>query len=296
VGSGAIGLYHGALLQRSGQEVAFLMRGDLEVAKERGIRVVKKDEEFHLADVAAYGDSSDIGECDLVIVSMKATGNGSLAEILPPLMGRGTRLLTLQNGLGNDRLLADLYPGHPVLGGLCFVCLNRVSPAVVESYMAGSVSVGARSEDDLAVAREVADTFRAAGVKTRCEPDLREAQWKKLVWNVPFNGLAIAAGGVTTDVIVNSPELCEEARALMLEVIAAAAGFGFDFGDGFEEYQIKITRPMGGYRPSSMIDFVEGRPVEVEAIWGEPLRQAKQAGLAMPKLEMLYALLTQLCR
>ncbi|MDQ8182896.1 2-dehydropantoate 2-reductase [Pelagicoccus sp. SDUM812005] len=296
VGPGAIGLYYGALLQRSGQEVAFLMRSDLAVAKEKGVKVVKKDETFVLDTVAAFGDAAEIGICDLVVVAMKATGNDGLAKILPPLVGEGTKLLTLQNGLGNDRLLAELFPENTVLGGLCFVCLNRTAPAVVENYMAGSVSIGPRVEGDLAAAREIADLFAAAGLKTRCEPKLREVQWKKLVWNVPFNGLAIAAGGVTTDMIVENEALCAEARALMAEILAAAQRFGYDFGDGFADYQIEITRPMGPYRPSSMIDFVEDRSVELEAIWGEPLRQAKEAGLAMPKLELLYALLKRLCR
>ncbi len=296
VGSGAIGLYYGALLQRSGQEVAFLMRSDLKVAKKKGVRVVRKEDSFQLDEVAAFGTTHEIGVCDLVIVCMKATGNETLGEALPPLVGPDTKLLTLQNGLGNDRLLASLFPANKVFGGLCFVCLNRTAPAVVENFMVGSISLGPRLPEDLPEAREIVEVFTAAGIKTRCEANLREVQWKKLVWNVPFNGLAIAAGGVATDVIVGSAELCAEARSLMLEIISAANTFGFDFGEGFEDYQIKITRPMGGYRPSSMIDFVEGRPVEVEAIWGEPLRQAKEAGLAMPKLEMLYALLKRLCR
>ncbi|MDQ8185181.1 2-dehydropantoate 2-reductase [Pelagicoccus sp. SDUM812002] len=296
VGSGAIGLYYGAHLQRNGHELAFLMRSDLEVAKENGIKVVKKDDSFHLESVSAFGDTTEIGICDLVVVSVKATGNGRLAQMLPPLVGPETKLLTLQNGLGNDRLLDELFPANKVLGGLCFVCLNRISPAVVENFMAGSISIGPRKERDIRAAQEIADTFNAAGIKTRCEANLREVQWKKLVWNVPFNGLAIAAGGVTTNVIVKSPHLCEEARALMREIMDAAKHFGFDFGDGFADYQIKITRPMDDYRPSSMIDFVEGRPVEVEAIWGEPLRQAKAAGVKMPKLEMLYALLKNICK
>ncbi len=296
IGSGAIGLYYGSLLQKSGQDVAFLMRSDYEVAKKSGIRVVMKEEELSLETVATYRETTEIGICDLVIVSMKATGNESLSKLLPPLVGEGTKLLTLQNGLGNDHLLSELFPENKIFGGLCFVCLNRTAPAVVENFMPGSVSIGPRNPADVSEAEELAELFKQAGVKTRCEMNLQQVQWKKLVWNVPFNGLAIAAGGVTTDVIVSSAELCQEARALMLEIIAAAKSFGFDFGEGFEDYQIKITRPMERYRPSSMIDFVEGRPVEVEAIWGEPLRQAKKEGVEMPKLEMLYALLKRICR
>lgn len=295
VGSGAVGLFYGALLQRSGHEVAYLMRSDLEVARRDGIRVVQADGEFRLRDASVFGETSEIGVCDLVVVALKATSNEALADLLPPLVGKGTRLLTLQNGLGNDRLLAELFPENKVFGGLCFVCLNRISPAVVENFMPGSISIGPREAGDAEEAQELVELFRAAGVKTRFEPNLQLVQWKKLVWNVPFNGLTVAAGGVCTDAIVESPELLEESKALMGEIIAGANALGFGFEQSFIDYQVKITIPMGAYRPSSMIDYVEGRPVEVEAIWGEPLRQAKALGVAMPKLELLYALLKRLC-
>lgn len=296
VGSGAIGLYYGALLQRSGHEVLFLMRSDLEAARKGGIRVVRGEEEFVVDPVSAFGETEEIGVCDLVIVSIKATANQALAKMLPPLVGCETKLLTLQNGLGNDQMLSRLFPENQIFGGLCFVCLNRIAPAVVENFMKGSISIGPSSPENVREAEALVTLFEEAGVKTRFESDLLGIQWKKLVWNVPFNGLAIAAGGVCTDVIVESPELRAEARALMEEIIAAAGAFGFSYRDGFADYQIEITRPMGPYRPSSLIDFQDGRPVEVEAIWGEPLRQAKAAGVAMPKLEMLYALLKRICK
>lgn len=74
----------------------------------------------------------------------------------------------------------------------------------------------------------------------------------------------------------------------MAEVIAGARALGFKIGDSFANTQLDRTYPMGPYRPSSMIDFVEGREVEVEAIWGEPLRRAQAVGLEAPKLEALY--------
>jgi 2-dehydropantoate 2-reductase len=118
--------------------------------------------------------------------------------------------------------------------------------------------------------------------------DLAELRWRKLVWNVPFNGLAIAAGGIATDRILSDPVLEEEVRLLMKEVISAAAHLGIAIPDEFVEDQIARTRPMGAYRPSSLIDYVEGRDVEVESIWGEALRRAQAAGAKVPHLEALY--------
>jgi 2-dehydropantoate 2-reductase len=136
--------------------------------------------------------------------------------------------------------------------------------------------------------------FERSGVKCSMGDNLAELRWKKLVWNVPFNGLSIAAGGVTTDLILASPELENLVRALMAEIIEAAALLGYVIPRALIEKQITSTRPMGAYRPSSLIDYLEGREVEVESIWGEPLRRAQKAGASVPRLEMLYALLKRL--
>jgi 2-dehydropantoate 2-reductase len=134
---------------------------------------------------------------------------------------------------------------------------------------------------------EIASRFKAAGIPGVAVDNLEQAQWEKLVWNVPFNGLSVAEGGVTTDVLLASRETENEIRALMREVIAAARALGLDLGDELIDFNVDRTRPMGPYRTSSMIDYVEGREVEVGPIWQEPLRRAKAAGVPMPHTEAL---------
>ncbi|MCH6258014.1 2-dehydropantoate 2-reductase [Puniceicoccaceae bacterium K14] len=295
IGCGAVGLYYGARLQKSGADVHYLLRGDFDAVKSDGIRVKAPDGNFHLPWVNAHRKSSQVGVCDLVIVALKATANNSLQDLISPMMGESSRVLTLQNGLESDTTLANLFGAGRVLGGLCFVCLNRTSPGVVENFHLGSVAIGNyRKEADVFLG-ELAELFEKSGVECKTYDDLRFAQWKKLVWNVPFNGLAIAAGGVTTDVILESENLRKLAKFLMDEIIDAAAALGMEIKPGFADYQIEITYPMKAYKPSSLIDFLDGRPVEVEAIWGEALRQGQAAGVAMPRLEMLYGLLRAVC-
>lgn len=295
IGSGAVGLFYGAELQRSGQEVHFLFRGDYETARVKGVTVRKENSEYCLSPVNAHRSTDAIGVCDLVIVALKTTSNAALPELLQPLVGRTTILLTMQNGLGSDKLLIEMYPTNPVLGCLCFICLNRTAPALVENYIRGSVTIGPQRPEFTAEGKEVAALFEAAEIDTRYENSLQVAQWKKLIWNIPFNGLTIALGALPTSVVVGSPSMEIEARALMSEVIAGAEALGLTIDQSYIDFQIARTGPMDDYRPSSMIDFVEGRQVEVEAIWGEPLRQATSAGADLPKLGMLYSLLKLLC-
>jgi 2-dehydropantoate 2-reductase len=131
--------------------------------------------------------------------------------------------------------------------------------------------------------------FAGFGVRTRAVDDLAEARWQKLIWNVPFNGLAIAGGGITTDRILADPALAAQVRPLMDEIALAARHFGHQVTEEFIQSRIEVTPDMGAYRPSSLVDFLAGREVEAEAIWGEPLRRAQAAGLAMPRLAELYA-------
>jgi len=287
VGSGAIGLYYGGRLAAAGENVKFLLRSDFDEIQQNGLRCESIHGDFELPQVQGFRRAEEIGPVDLVIVAWKATANSHLADVLPPLLHADTQVLTLQNGLGNCEAIAAITGSERVLGGLCFVCLNRLSPGFVKHLASGRISIGEFRPDGRGRAAEIVRRFKAAGIPAVIGEPLEEAQWKKLVWNIPFNGLSIAEGGVTTDQLLANSETEAEIRALMAETIAAARAQGLNLSDELAEQNIEQTRPMDDYRPSSMIDFVEGREVEVEGIWAEPLRRAEAAGVAMPHLRKL---------
>ena len=282
VGSGAVGLYYGGRLAAAGEDVRFLVRSDFEEISRHGLKVRSVHGDFELPRVTACRTPEEIGPVDLVIVAWKATANHQLATVLPPLLHAGTQVLTLQNGLGNCEALAEIVGPERVLGGLCFVCINRLSPGHIHHSAGGRVSLGEWRSGGAGRAAELERRFKSAGIQGVAVENLEKSQWEKLVWNIPFNGLSVAEGGVTTDVLLASQETENEIRALMAEVIQAARALGSDLGDDLIDSNIDRTRPMGPYRTSSMIDFVAGREVEVGPIWEEPLRRAVGAGLAMP--------------
>lgn len=287
VGSGAIGLYYGGRLAAAGEDVRFLMRSDYDAISKDGLKVESVHGDFEIPQVQAFRNAGEIGPVDLVIVSWKATANHLLESVLPPLLHANTQVLTLQNGLGNCESIAEIIGAARALGGLCFVCINRISPGFVKHSAGGKISIGEWRPGISGRAVEIAKRFKAANIPAHAVPNLKQAQWEKLVWNVPFNGLSVAEGGVTTDVLLTSPETEDEIRALMTEIVAAAHALGLDVPEEVIGFNIERTRPMGPYRTSSMIDFVEGREVEVGPIWQEPLRRAKAAGVPMPNLEKL---------
>ena len=296
VGPGAIGLYYGGLLARSGVRLQVLARSDYNALRSNGITLrmmgvdsVDPQETYAVQPESVELKADSIGPTDWIIIAAKATANQDLLPVLQTLVDpEKTNLLTLQNGMGNVDFLETHFPKNPILAGLCFVCVNRVAPAVVENYLPGRVEIGSLDDRYSEAAKRAVSAFTNAGITCRQAPKLNAAIWRKLCWNVPFNGLAIAAGGITTDRILADEALVSRARKLMKEIQEAAAREGHEITDDFLQGQFDATEKMDAYRPSSLIDFQEGRAVEVEAIFGEPLRRGQKLGVKMPELEKLY--------
>lgn len=294
VGSGALGCYYGARLAKAGNDVHFLVRSGRAAILARGIRIKMPTERIHVKKVQAYATTAEIGPCDLVLIALKATANDALAKLLPPLMGPNTLVLTLQNGLGVEEPVAEIVGTERVVGAICFVGNTRVATGVIHCSFPGLMMLGEFGRPAHARTRELARLFENAGMKCEAQDNLEELRWKKLVWNVPFNGLAIAAGGVTTDILMADEGLRTLARRLMEEIVEAAAKFGHVIPRPFLDQQFERTAKLGRYSPSSLTDFNEGRSIELEEIWGEPIRRAKSVGVAVPRLEMLYWLIKRL--
>jgi 2-dehydropantoate 2-reductase len=294
VGSGAIGGYYGGKLAAAGSDVHFLVRGDLETIQRSGFDIHGPGEHVRVANINCYNSTAEIGPCDLVLVAIKTTANGALIDLLPPLLHESTMLLTLQNGLANEEFLAKHFGAHRILGGLCFIGLRRISRTEIERYAHGDIVLGEYRRAAQPRTHEVAMEFRHAGVMCSVIDDLLLERWRKLVWNIPFNGLSTLAGGVDTAEILADDSLRQATLALMEEVVAAANACGHPLGRDAIDEQIRRTAAMGSYKPSTLLDWEAGRDLEIDAIWGEPLWRARMAGAKTPRLEVVYALLKAL--
>jgi 2-dehydropantoate 2-reductase len=287
VGAGAIGGWYGGLLALAGHEVHAISRSDYPVLQQGGLvlRDLNGERVVRLASASPTGEG--IGPCDLVIVAAKATANALLPALIQPLLGPHTLLLTLQNGMGNVEAFKAIVPVERLVAGLCFVCINRIEPGVVSNTHAGYIRMAAADGPINPSVTQCVDWFKSAGVDCRAEDSLEAVLWKKLCWNIPFNGLAIAGGGITTDLILADPVLKARARRLMEEVRLAAGLRGHIVSEQHLQGQMDVTERMGAYRPSSLIDYLAGREVEVSGLWGEPLLRGLVAGAKMPELALL---------
>lgn len=296
IGAGAVGGYYGARLAQAGHDVRFLLRRDLEAVRTGGIRIFSPRGDFHLSAVNCAATAAEIGPVDWVICSLKTTALDSAQELVAPCVGPGTRVLALMNGLGVEERFAEWFGAERVFGGMAFVCINRGEPGVIHHLEYGRVSLG-HALDDAAQNAELDELLRSGNIETVVAPNLRYARWEKLCWNVPFNGLSVAGGGIGTQTIVGDPELRGIAERAMQDVVLAGnadlAAAGSDVRLDEEEViarMFSLTDTMGDYRTSMVIDYLNGNELEVEAILGNPVRRARDLNVPVPTMAALYGL------
>lgn len=300
VGTGALGGYYGAKLHHAGLDVRFLLHSDYEHVRTHGLRVESKDGDLSIAAPQVYGSVHDLPPADVTAVCLKTTQNHLLAELLPPLVRADGVILMMQNGLGIEEAAARVVPGRTILGGLAFLCSNKLGPGHIHHLDYGDVRLGQLGADGAPtgvtpIMQAIADDFTRAGISTVCEDDLVLARWRKLVWNITYNGLCVVHD-CTTDVLMNDPAMRAHCEAIMGEVVAIAAACGRTVGEAFVSIMLTATAAMAAYKPSMKLDYERGQPLEIEAIYGAPLAAARSAGVACPLIEELYASLQRIER
>jgi 2-dehydropantoate 2-reductase len=312
VGCGALGSSYGGKLQQAKQTVHFLLRSEYEHVKRVGIKVRSPQGNFHFQPKSA-NHPTNIGTCDLIIVSLKTTANGQLKDLITPLLHSSTAVLCLQNGLGNIEKLAEFIPTNQLLGGLCFICVNRPSPGTIVHLDHGQIVIGEAMGWPEPRTHDLATMFRNSGIPCKVTDILPQAQWEKLVWNIPFNGLGVASSlghaffdstesrfptkrtkPFTTEQLLADEQWHKTVQLLMHEIIDAANQLGFPVIKTLADKMIRNTQSMKDYRPSTVIDFELGRPMEFDSMFRLPLEKAQTTTVKIPTWERLCSILSQL--
>lgn len=295
IGSGAIGGFYGLMLARAGFDVHFLLRSEYAAVASQGLTVNSVVHgNLHLQPVQAYQSVADMLPCDWLLVGAKTTSNAELAGLISQAAAPNAKVLLMQNGLAVEDELRPLLPDSlHLLGGLCYICAHRSAPGVIEHQALGGINLGYHSgpANDATSRQQLLEQgtgmFQAAGLDSTAMAELNQARWQKLVWNVPYNGLAVLLDSATTALMANadSRALIE---AIMQEVVDAAGACGYALPEGFAGKLLTATDRMPDYLPSMYHDFALKRPLELHAIYAAPLAAAAKVGCAMPRTEMLY--------
>ena len=288
IGTGAIGGFYGARLDKAGFEVHFLLHTDYQYVVDHGLTIDSCDGNFTLPSPKVYDSTSEMPQCDVVIVALKTTQNHLLPSLLPPLLKPDTIILLIQNGIGVEADVQQLFPSQPIAAGMAFICSAKAGPGHINHQFYGNINIGNYSCHNPQRYGQMLADFHAAGIGA-ADVEYLEARWKKAVWNMPFNGMTVALNTTTNRLLS-----CESTHRLiydqMLEVIGAAQALGVkNLDTRFADKMIANTIKMPPYSPSMKLDFDFHRPMEINYLYTRPIAEARAAGFAMPKLEMLEA-------
>lgn len=292
IGTGAVGGLYGAKLKQSGCEVHFLLHRDYATVKREGLRVDSPWGNLHFAQVNAYDRPKAMPPCDVAIVALKSTQNHLLPQLLPPVLKPQGTILLLQNGIGIELKIQALLPEAQVVSGLCFVCSSKLGPGHIQHLDYGQITLGAygpnyQAQGKTPAMAQLAAAFQAAGVPIQQVEDLMLARWHKLVWNIPFNGLSVVLNATTAELMAGT-RTRELARSLMLEVAQVAAAYDREISASFIEEMLEHTAKMKPYHTSMKLDYDHNRPLELDAIFHNPLVLAQAQGLDLPRIRFLY--------
>ncbi len=291
IGTGALGGFYGAKLQHAGLEVHFLLDRDYERVKTSGLVVRSKDGDFTLPQVNAYNRASQMPACDVVLVCLKTTNNYLLETILPDVIKPDSAIVAMQNGLDTEAEIAKILPQHEILGGLCFLCSHKVAPGEIHHLDYGRIALGAyadgyRQAGITPMMEHIAADIRAAEIEISLCEDLLLARWQKLVWNIPYNGLSVVLDA-TTDRLMADPATLELVKKLMREIQVVAAAYNRAVTDEFIQMMLTYTLEMTPYRTSMKVDYDAGKQLEIQAMFGNPLKFARAKNIELPQIEML---------
>jgi 2-dehydropantoate 2-reductase len=291
-GAGAIGAFYGARLAGGGAEVSLIARGErLAALRERGLTIVEPERTTEHR-LPATDDPAEIGPVDLVLFCVKSYDTDAAAPRLQPLLGDGTAVLSLQNGVDNEERIAAVIGWHHVLGGAAYIVAGMKEPGVLvasgpRAMVIGEWEGGEPSER----VRAVLEACARGAVDAKAAPDVQVAKWQKFVFLAAFSAMTAGVRLRGGDVVA-APAAAEMMRALMAEVWAVGRTAGVKLPDDEVERQFGYAMALDPGATSSLYrDLVAGKRMEVDALQGTVVRLGRDLGVPTPWMSAAYAIL-----
>ncbi|GJJ07698.1 hypothetical protein Clacol_001903 [Clathrus columnatus] len=245
-------------------------------------------------------DVSAVITWDYVVVTTKALPDVSddsslITRVIHPFK---TAIVLIQNGVGVEDPYQTRFPDNSVLSAVTVVSAEQVQPGVIVQNRWTRISIGPYGalQDGEARTKEIVKLLKRGGVKDAevyTEKALQQVRWHKIAINGSMNPSAVLSSTENAR-MVKSPELRRHLKGCMEEVFHAAHVV---LGEPLPSYlptaeQILTSseRNTGG-RPSMLVDWEKGHPMELEVILGNPIRIARSKGVEMPRLQAMYSLL-----
>ncbi|SCZ22622.1 ketopantoate reductase [Burkholderia vietnamiensis] len=292
LGAGALGCAIGAALTEGGNEVWLLNRSaaHVEAMRRDGLRVDDRNGSRHVK-VHATTRAAEAGVVDLVIVLVKSFDTDAAMRGAVELIGPETLVLSLQNGLGHEDVLADIVGRERVLAGKTYVGGVMRNPGHIESGVAGKAThIGELDGRITPRANAIADTFNASGLDTTVSANIVGTMWDKLLVNVATGALT-GTTGLTYGQLYDEPLLKATALAAVAEAMAVAhaAGVTLSTDDPERAWTLAGEGLSPGFKTSMLQSLEKGSITEIDFINGAVVRWGQRHGVPTPVNATLVA-------
>ncbi len=290
IGSGAMGSLFGALLAEAGEQVVLVdIRQDhVDAINAHGLAIETSGTERRL-QIQATTDPTRMGTVDLCVIFVKSTHTQAAAQTAARLCTPTSRVLTLQNGMGNAETLAAALDPSRVIGGTTSHGATFVGPGAIRHAGIGETVIGPWSSAGAAGVDAVATIFNQAGIETRVASDIRRVMWAKLFINVGINAIT-ALTGITNGQLLDLEQTRRLSRRAVEEAMAVAEAQGIAIEGDPVAKVFQVAQATGSNRSSMGQDLDNRRPTEIKAINGFVVRLAEQTGVSAPVNRTLTAL------
>ena len=295
-GTGGVGGFYGGWLARAGEEVTFVARGEhLRAIQTDGLRVDSTGGDFLIFPARATDDVSKVGETDLVIIGVKAWQVPEAARAIKPLVGPGTTVLPLQNGVDAVPQLVAELGSENVIGGLCRIVSYVVGPGHIRhAGFTPSIVIGELDNRRTERITRIEDLFKRAGLEITVARDIQVALWTKFLFIASFSGVG-AMANAPAGVIRSDPKWRTHILKAMEEIYALAHARGINLpADSVANVMSAVDGLPEDATSSMQRDIAAGKPSELESQNGAVVRMARESGVDVPTHTLIYETLSQL--
>lgn len=285
IGRGAIGLLYGSIAAATlgSDAVEYVMDAE-RFARHEGEQIRVLDQPCNLPTVRV----KDAKPAELLVLAVKAGGLDAALDLAAPLVGPGTRIVSLLNGITSEGACAARFGWEGVVPAVAQGLDATYLEHNLRYSSAGHIHIGAGDKTSPAAVADVADFFGRAGIPHIVEDDIRHRLWAKLMLNVGVNQTTMAFGG-TYGTVASDPEQIRCFVAAMREVRAVAAAEGVELTEAELTDMFELCAQMApDGMPSMAQDRVMHRPTEVEEFSGTIVRLGREHGILTPQNEWLY--------
>lgn len=305
IGAGGIGGYYAARLLEAGHQVVLTARGaHLHALKENGLTVHYEGREgVHRPDVFDHQQlvtRYQPDDFDVIVITLKATATASVVSELGAWLKQGrTPVLSLQNGVDNEPLLAEAIGADRVIGGLAVRIGGHIArPGVIQAEGVAQIVMGAwpkvsgRSDTRTPLLETLAAAFNDADIPTTLSDNIRYELWRKLVINNGVNPLS-ALTGLDTRSLTHHPEFRKIVYGMMAETVEASKADGVNLEKKDLDEMFELISNFNAIKTSMLVDKEKGRPLELDSIAGAVLRRCERLGIEAPLTATIRTLLLQ---